>query len=1164
MGKSSGGGGGGSPTGSQTIIQDIAEPFKGFATRSLQRAEDLQGLPSIPFTGIATAPPSPDELVAAQALRNRFLEGQPLTEEALALQSTAADPITAASIQARQNPFEAQIAQEAYRRLDQRAQGQLQSQRAREVQAGGTDRGRGAIEDSLIRQEQQDQERQIGLEAGQRAFTDASRLAIADRQARADTAAGINARLGERQSMGRRDIDDLLRVGAQFREKFVQPELNLERQQFSEHRGPAATQNPFGFEQFFSGIRASAPTPTVATQQNFKQTPSGLSQGINTVGGVISAGDQLGAFEAGGPITFHEGGVIEHQRAGHAHQEQDPGAIMQVIKILQEQGHLVKGPQGRMEFMIRMQSDPSFKPLFEQAMSGVVENSGWVDPTQESETVVEEATEQTPRSRETGRSEFDAMVDTHGQLAKGFTDVQQPESKSAQEQPRGYGLLGSGDKPRGMITENRALERLAAQERVSGIEAAALARAEEEMGNRVVSPQTLKEAGQRRFDEARMDQQDWLGGERERTKTLSDPQASQWGVEKSRPFGYGLQGSGEKPRGTLTEEGTRGRAADLERRAAEFEKRQSSPPVQTSEPELGFLDSVDMKKQPNSPAPQTSPHFQEAPEEYWAESLEGLPDRMAEMIEGRAPYNELAEMIEGRAVSPEPERKYSDAEITAMMTFSSTGRGREGLPDGLKSLDTFEVHEALKPIRERAAKASKARREKERRDRISNRSGFRNSGNSPEASYEFGIQDVKDLFDFKDGGIASYKKGGFADFFDPTQGDPITRMIAPDLHAKLQEFKGPFNQFEPEEEEKPAHFSIEEWQEYQRKRHAQQTAELDIENRRANTKFKADSGLSSLNQGGIARFNNGEEVIVSENWRSEPPPTLYGRPREQRDQDNKDATLGMMKTEERDPKNPQEVAEFMRKGFGRWGRAPGYPSRTLGLRQREKYERGQRAVEDLAASQQVQETQPEGSSDNDSAMGAQLSNFLKMYEDSLNEKLTKGYSDEIPLSKKQKRKGLIGAIAAAMMAVRSDESGGTDFSRAGPAAAAHVANFRGGLEKTKKEEIAARAAHRDALLKGVTTSAEVFKDMSAGEKDRASAALDIIKAKYPDLELYKIVTPELMKAVGSGMMDIEELQGAVEEAVASLRAASGQSSSRSGSVLENVDIEGVLAQSPSE
>ena len=52
MGKSSGGS---APAGSQTIIQDIAEPFKGFAVRSLQRAEDLQGLPAVPFTGIATA-----------------------------------------------------------------------------------------------------------------------------------------------------------------------------------------------------------------------------------------------------------------------------------------------------------------------------------------------------------------------------------------------------------------------------------------------------------------------------------------------------------------------------------------------------------------------------------------------------------------------------------------------------------------------------------------------------------------------------------------------------------------------------------------------------------------------------------------------------------------------------------------------------------------------------------------------------------------------------------------------------------------------------------------------------------------------------------------------------------------------------------------------------
>ena len=1023
MGKSSGGGGGGA-TGSQTIIQDIAEPFKGFATRSLQRAEDLQGLPSIPFTGIATAPPSPDELVAAQALRNRFLEGQPLTEEALALQATAADPITAASIQARQNPFEAQIAQEAYRRLDERTQRDLQNQRARETASGGTDRGRGAIEDSLIRQRAEDQERQIGLEAGQRAFTDASRLAIADRQARADTAAGINARLGERQSMGRRDIDDLLRVGAQFREKFVQPELNLERQQFGEFRGPASVQNPFGFEQFFSGIRSAAPTPGITTTQNFQQTPSGLSQAIPAIGGVISAGNQLGAFNQGGIANFHEGGLAEHRMADHSLPEHDPGVIDQIIRVLQEQGHLVKGPNGRMEFGIRMLNDPSFKPLYKQALTGVVEGSGYLPPMLDTETVVEEArVEQRPQSRETERSDFNAMDDIHHQLAKGFTDERQ---------------------------------------RVSGIEAAALARAEEEMRNRAVSPQTLREAAQRRFDEARMDRQDWLGGERERRKTLSDPQASQWsesmGIEEEEVF----DPVGE--RGTFWDKDARDM---VPKNRADFRERGRSKAAaidfdegeefteSTSEPDMDEGSDVGM-------APYVE---EEAPAEYWAESMEGLPDRMAEMVEGRA-------------VSPEPERKYTDSEITAMMQFSTTGRGRESLPREMFGLSTLEVHDALKPIRERARKASAPRRAQERRDRIANRRGFRRDDggirNSDTPSYDITFDDVKEFFNFKDG------------------------------------------------------------------------------------------GLTSLNQGGIARFDVGSEVIEEvEVSRSVPPSTLYGKEREQRDQDNKDAMLGMMEAEERDPNNPQDVAEFMSEGFGEHASPPGYPSRTLGLRQREKYERGQRAVEDLVAKQQDKTSKPEAPNTEESAMGAQLSKFLEMYEDSFSKKLTKGYPKNIPLSDEQRKQGMIGAIAAAMMAVKSDPFGGTDFSGAGPAAAAHVASFKGGLEKTRKEEIAARAAHQAALLKGATTTAEVFKNMSAGEKDRASAALDTIKAKYPDLELYKIVTPALMKAIGEGLMDIEQLQGAVEEAVTALRAASGQSSSKSGLLLDNVNIEGVLSQSSS-
>ncbi len=50
-------------------------------------------------------------------------------------------------------------------------------------------------------------------------------------------AVGLMGGLGQRQALGRRDIDDLIKVGAQFREQFVQPELGLERQQFTEFRG---------------------------------------------------------------------------------------------------------------------------------------------------------------------------------------------------------------------------------------------------------------------------------------------------------------------------------------------------------------------------------------------------------------------------------------------------------------------------------------------------------------------------------------------------------------------------------------------------------------------------------------------------------------------------------------------------------------------------------------------------------------------------------------------------------------------------------------------------------------------------------------------------------------------------------------------------------------
>ena len=636
MGKSSGGGS--QPTGSQTVTQDIAEPFKGFITRSLQRAEDLQGLPSLPFTGIATAPPTPDELVGAQSLRNRFMEHQPLTEQAIALQTTAADPITAQGILARQNPFQAQIAQEAYRRLDENTQRDLQDQRAREVNSGGF-RARGAIEDHLLRQRQQDQERQIGLEAGNRAFTEASKLAIADRDARGTTAAGINQRLQERQNLGRVDIDDILRVGAQQRETFIQPEINLERQQFQEQRGPGSMQNPFGFEQFFSGIRSAAPSPTVSTQQQFQQPKSGLQTAANVVGGGLATADNFGAFNKaeGGIINFDQGGIAQFSKGRAATLEEKRAIRAEIFRL----------------------SDlfASFERTPGQATPEQIQN----------------------------------MRDVARALRENKSEMDLPGLEALTEEVNRILAASKNNKIAPEITPEITVETLPPpkytdkQSTYSGL--------------------PREEAAQLKTDAIRA-----------KMRELNlDP-----------------------------DNDTDNAASD----AAEYIRHNEGEDTAINQ----IADQSEGITYPaiNYPAPAP---VQEAPEEYWAESLEGLPDRMAEMVKGRA-------------VSPEPERKYSDAEITAMLNFSTSGRGRDGLPDGLRNLDTFEVREALKPIRERAAKASKARREKERRDRISNRSGFRNrrldSGIAPETkSYEFGIQDIKDLFDFKDGGIASFKEGGF-------------------------------------------------------------------------------------------------------------------------------------------------------------------------------------------------------------------------------------------------------------------------------------------------------------------------------------------------------------------------------------------------------------------
>ena len=948
MGKSSGGGGG-QQSGSQTVTQDIAEPFKGFITRSLQRAEDLQGLPSLPFTGVGTAGPTPDELVGSQALRNRFMEHQPLTEQAIALQTTAADPITSQGILARQNPFQAQIAQEAYRRLDENTQRDLQDQRAREVNSGGF-RARGAIEDDLLRRRQDDQERQIGLEAGNRAFTEASKLAVLDREARGDTAAGINQRLQERQNLGRVDIDDLLRVGAQQRETFIQPEINLERQQFEEQRGPGSMQNPFGFEQFFSGIRSAAPSPTVSAQQQFKQPKSGLATAANVVGGGLQTANNFGAFDSA-PVTSAQGGIINFDTGGIAQFAQGQAATL-------EERRAIQGEIARLsEFFASFERDP-----------------GNATPEQ----------------------------------IQGMRDVARA------------------------LRENRS------EMDLPGLEALT------EEVNRLYS------ASQK--------------------ETLV----------------------------TDAEAGTRGRAA-------EFEKRKSSPPVEksevvwqypgyrkTSKTEPSLPDSVAIETQPPTPNPPTP----------------GAADFDAGYTTGMAPP------------------KYSDAEITAMMTFSSTGRGREGLPDGLKGLDTLEVHEALKPIRERAAKASKARREKERRDRISNRSGFRNSSSSPEASYEFGIEDVKDLFGFKDGGIASFKKGGFADMVNPmalwNQGDPLTNMALdavgkPELKKYGQSAymfggmdddpsKDPGGHgawgVEEEEEMSPLQF-VELWQENQRQKQRRE----QTESKRA----KAKSGLSANSKGGIASFKDGREVEVQGEMekalRRYNPALMYGY--NDKFKADRDVALGRIPSYPSRTKELTDVAEDMINYD--------YEFEKVSKAKAAEVEKARKKV---AVALAKPDTPP---APEEIREVPYLEQIMKTYMDSLKESETEGYPSKRSLSSEQQKSGAINALAAALMSVSSDETGRADFSRMGSAAAASSSKTLADLEAARKEEVATRTARSSSILTGLMANTEMTKDLSQAQLSTVEAALKEQELRHPEWRVQKIALTALLPLVAGGTLTQEKM-----------------------------------------
>ncbi len=1113
MGKSSGGGG--RPAGSTTVIQDIAEPFKGFATRSLQRAEDLQGLPAVPFTGIATAPPSPDELVGAQALRNRFMEHGPLSTEALALQRTAADPITAESIQARQNPFQALLAQEAYRRLDERTQQDLQKQRAQEVGAGGFDRGRGAIQDHLIRQRAADQERQIGLEAGQKSFTDAAQLAQADRRARGDAAVGLMGGLGQRQALGRRDIDDLIKVGAQFREQFVQPELGLERQQFTEFRGPGSVMNPFGFEQFFSGIRSAAPTPGITTTQQFKQTPSGIGQMAPLVGTGLQTANQMGAFKAeGGIVDFHEGGLAAHRGADHSHPENDPAVINMVIAVLQEQGHLPPGDQGRIAFMNKMQGDPNFRPLFDQAMAGVIEGSGYVPPS-EYDTEVSE----------------DIVVED--QALEDFVPLGQdraPVDKNPFMHP-------GGDNPYRKEPGASVTDKIKAASYQAVIE-----EVERQDKEKARPKEILKEA-----EVVPQDSNiDWDRINRIKAGALGGVGDDLYQTYRT----DALEGTDMIPRNRAIAS----KFAGYPLVAVEEDFAASVSPPDMDE---GF--SVGMAEAKPVPGP-NNPTGSDDFDLGFATGMNRIP----EMVEGRAPFNELSEMVSGRAVSPEaPEasRQYSNAEITAMLDYSHTGRGSERLPKGLRSLNQDDMRRHLEPMRKQWAEKSKDRREKERRERIANRRNFHRNPSAPRdtGSVDINIDDITEFFSFNDGGLASFKIGGFAEALNPMEhtpdklvreGDPITGMVLDAFGMEDMKKYGQLAYLMGKEDqgwEKPSQWGAREEDdedlsmtpnEYTQ---AYQQAQIQA--------HESNPGLS-MSTGGIANFANGKSVY------SDAETTFTGKERESKDLENQQVMKAMIIAAGLNPENVQDVAKYMSEGFGRHALTPGYPGRSEELTKAEIRHKTRRGLKDA---QNARGTDDGGGGGTDDVPEpAYTDKLMDMYAAFLDEPRTPGYPDRPPLSESQRKSAVISAIAGALQGIRNDpDTGRPDFSGMGAGGSRALDDYMNELETRRKEEIAAREAKRKAILEGVKTTYEMHQALTGAEKNRADAAVALAQAAHPGLPIYEIIAPPLLKGIAEGTLGVSEFQAAVREAVRTLTGKTGTAPGiLSEEMLKSAEVQG--------
>ena len=156
---------------------------------------------------------------------------------------------------------------------------------------------------------------------------------------------------------------------------------------------------------------------------------------------------------------------------------------------------------------------------------------------------------------------------------------------------------------------------------------------------------------------------------------------------------------------------------------------------------------------------------------------------------------------------------------------------------------------------------------------------------------------------------------------------------------------------------------------------------------------------------------------------------------------------------------------------------------------------------------------------------------MEEYRNSFSTPTKKGYPDRIPLSDKQRKGAAIQAFANALMAVKSDKFGGTDFSGMGPAAAQSARKTLAGYEAARKEEVATRTAQRAAMLGGAETFSKIYKNMCETEKAMADAAVPQAKADFPGLEIIKAVAPGLaiqlaLKTITQAEYD-QALQGAV-------------------------------------